>query len=377
MKYVSEFRDAAAARRVARAIAAEADPSRDYRIMEFCGGHTHGICRYGLSELVPRQVEYTHGPGCPVCVLPVGRLDQAIELALARGVILCAYGDMMRVPASRRLSLLKAKAAGADIRTVYGSADALAVARARPDREVVLLAIGFETTAPTTAAAILQADALGLANFSVLANHVLTPPAVAAILAGSPGDGEPIRVDGIIGPGHVSTITGTALYERLARDHRTPIVVAGFEPLDILQATLMLVRQLNGQRAEVENQYIRAVDRDGNVKAQRLVERVFERSARFDWRGLGTIPDSALAIRPAYGGYDAERRFDSRYRRVPDHPACACGEVLRGVKRPAECRIFATGCTPDHPVGACMVSPEGACAAHYQYGRARPGEAAE
>lgn len=368
MKYLSEFRDGKIGREVSRALTQEADPERRYRFMEFCGGHTHALCRYGLLDLLPPSIEMIHGPGCPVCVLPIGRLDQAIALARQPGVTLCTYGDMMRVPASGRVSLMKAKAEGADVRMVYGSAEALDYARANPDREVVFFAIGFETTTPPTAVAVKKAAEEGLDNFTVFSNHVLTPSAIEAILAGPEG-AEPIRVDGFVGPGHVSTIIGSAPYERFAREHGKPIVVAGFEPLDLLQSILMLVRQVNEGRAEVENQYARAVSREGNRIAQELVADVFELRPSFEWRGLGTIPNSALRVRDAYGKWDAERRFTVPYVPVADHSACACGEILRGLKKPVDCKIFGTGCTPDNAIGSCMVSPEGSCAAYYLYRR--------
>jgi hydrogenase expression/formation protein HypD len=369
MRYVDEFRDGALARRVAQAIADEARPDRHYRLMEFCGGHTHAICRYGIEDLLPQNVELIHGPGCPVCVLPIGRLDMAISLALSRDIILCTYGDMMRVPGRDRRSLQRAKAEGADIRMVLGAGDALKLARDNPQREVVFFAIGFETTTPPTAAAILAAAAEGLGNFCVFANQVLTPSAIAAILAQPETAEGRVQVDAFIGPGHVSTIIGSAPYERFAREHGKPIVVSGFEPLDILQSTLMLLRQMNAGRAEVETQFTRAVSREGNRRAQLVVERVFERRASFEWRGLGTIPDSALAIREAFRSFDAERRFAMPYVAVPDHKACSCGDILRGLMKPADCRIFGTACTPDTPMGSCMVSPEGSCAAWYAYRR--------
>ncbi|EWY38124.1 hydrogenase formation protein HypD [Skermanella stibiiresistens SB22] len=372
MKYVDEYRDGALAERVAAAIAAEVDPGRIYSIMEFCGGHTHAICRHGIEDMLPATVRLVHGPGCPVCVLPIGRLDMAIELARRPEVTLCTYGDMMRVPGRDRGSLMKAKAEGADIRMVYGSGDALRVARENPGREVVFFAIGFETTTPTTAVALVQAKALGLRNFSVFANHVLTPSAIQAILdspevttTGS------VRVDGFIGPGHVSTIIGSAPYDRFARDYRRPIVVSGFEPLDIMQSVLMLVRQLNEGRHGVENQFSRAVSHGGNAKAQALVDQVFELRDSFEWRGLGTIPDSALQIREGFADWDAERRWQLRYVPVADNKACSCAEILRGVKKPADCTIFGTVCTPENPMGSCMVSPEGSCAAYHLYGRWR------
>lgn len=371
MRYVDEYRDGELARSLATAISHAASPRRDYHIMEFCGGHTHTICRYGIEELLPDNVKMVHGPGCPICVLPIGRLDQAIDLAQRPGVILCAYGDMMRVPASNKMSLMKAKAAGADIRVIYSSMDALQIARKNLESDVILFAIGFETTTPPTAVAIKQAAAETLGNFSVFCNNVLTPSAIQAILGSPEAAAGLVRVDGFVGPGHVSTITGTKPYEYFARSYRKPIVVAGFEPLDLIQAILMLIRQLNDGRAEVENQYTRAVSREGNRRARAVVAEVLTPRERFEWRGLGTLSESALGIREAYAAFDAERRFDIAYRSVPDHPACSCSDILRGLKQPSECRIFGTGCTPDNPIGSCMVSPEGACSAFYQYGRFR------
>ena len=372
MKYVDEFRDAELARGLAAAIAREADPARRYHFMEFCGGHTHAISRYGVTDLLPPNVRMIHGPGCPVCVLPIGRIDLAIGLALSRGVILCSYGDTMRVPASEGRSLLKAKAEGADVRMVYSAADALRIARANPAREVVFLAIGFETTTPPTALVLREARALGVANFSVLCNHVLTPAAIVNILE-SPEVRElgTVPLDGFVGPAHVSTVIGTEPYEFFAQEYRKPVVIAGFEPLDVMQAILMLVRQVNEGRTEVENQFSRVVDRGGNVKAQALVAEVFELRREFEWRGLGTVPYSALRIREAYAAHDAERRFGLTYRAVPDNKACECGAILRGVKRPVDCKLFGGACTPETPMGSCMVSSEGACAAHYSYGRFR------
>ncbi len=370
MKYVDEFRDGKVARNLAQTIAAEVRPERRYHLMEFCGGHTHAISRYGLRDLLPPEIRFIHGPGCPVCVLPIGRIDSAIALARDHGVILCSYGDTLRVPASERMSLLRAKAEGADIRMVYSSADALKIARDNPEREVVFFAIGFETTTPPTAVALRQARNEGLKNFSVFANHVLTPSAIQNILE-SPEVRElgTIPLDGFIGPSHVSTIIGSRPYEFFAEEFQKPVVIAGFEPLDVLQSVLMLVRQLNEGRAEVENQFSRAVTREGNLKAQALVAEVFELRDRFEWRGLGEVPYSALRIRDAYREFDAEVRFDLPYRSVPDHKACECGTILRGLKQPQDCKVFGTVCTPDNPLGSCMVSAEGACAAYYTYGQ--------
>jgi hydrogenase expression/formation protein HypD len=372
MNYVDEFRDGALAQNIAARLRAEADPARRYRFMEFCGGHTHALARYGVTDLLPHNLRMIHGPGCPVCVLPVGRIDMAIRLALDQGVTLCSYGDVMRVPASGDLSLLRAKARGADIRMVYSPADALALARGQPGREVVFLAIGFETTTPPTALLIRQAAREGLKNFSVLCCHVLTPSAITHILASAevqPGAALPL--DGFVGPAHVSIIIGSAPYEPFARAYRKPVVIAGFEPLDVMQAILMLVRQVNQGRACVENEFTRAVTRQGNAAAQAVLAQVFELRDSFEWRGLGEVPSSALKIRSEFAAFDAEQRFDLTYRSVPDHKQCECGAILRGVKRPTDCKLFGTVCTPEHPMGSCMVSSEGACAAHYTYGRFR------
>jgi hydrogenase expression/formation protein HypD len=369
MKYIGEFRDGALARSIAAGIAREARPDRRYRLMEFCGGHTHALWRYGLMQMLPPEVEMIHGPGCPVCVLPIGRLEQAIALARRPEIILCTFGDLMRVPARERRSLLTAKAEGADIRMVYGSLDALRFARENPGRQVVFFAIGFETTTPATASAVQTAANERLENFSVVCSHVLTPAAMDAILGSPEAKEGRIKVDGFVGPGHVSTIIGSAPYERFARDHRKPVVVSGFEPLDLLQSIYMLVQQLNEGRCEVENEYSRAVVRGGNAKAIALVDKVMRLRPSFEWRGLGTLPDSALTLRDEYARWDAEKRWDIPYTPVPDHKACACGEILRALKKPTDCKIFGTACTPETPVGSCMVSPEGSCAAYYAYGR--------
>lgn len=370
MKYIDEFRDGEVAKTLALKIARLAQPERSYSFMEFCGGHTHAISRYGLSDLLPPNVRMVHGPGCPVCVLPIGRIDMAIDLALHQGVILCTYGDTLRVPASEGLSLMKAKARGGDIRMVYSTLDALQIARDNPQREVVFFAIGFETTTPPTALAILQAHQEQLRNFSVLCCHVLTPAAISQILE-SPEVRQwgTVPIDGFIGPAHVSTVIGSRPYEFFAEEYRKPVVIAGFEPLDVMQAIAMLIKQVNEGRAEVENEFARAVSRDGNQKAQDRVAEVFELRREFEWRGLAVVPYSALMIREKYGSFDAERRFKMDYQSVPDNKACECGAILRGVKRPQDCKIFGTVCTPENPVGSCMVSSEGACAAHYSYGR--------
>ncbi|MFO1026911.1 MAG: hydrogenase formation protein HypD [Acetobacteraceae bacterium] len=369
MKYVDEYRDAGLARGLAAVIAQEA--RRDYAFMEFCGGHTHAISRYGLADLLPASVRLIHGPGCPVCVLPVGRLDDAIRLASNPAVTLCTYADMMRVPGSGGASLQKAKAAGADVRMVYSSLDAVRTAETEPGREVVFFAIGFETTTPPTAIALRQAIAKGLRNFSIFCNHVLTPVAMRAIL-----DAPAVALDGFIGPAHVSTVIGSAAYQDFAEVYRRPVVIAGFEPLDVMQAVLMLVRQVNDGRCMVENQYIRAVTEQGNRTAQALCDAVFEIRDAFEWRGLGLVPRSALRLRPEYAPFDAEQRFEVRTIPAADNPACACPDILRGAKNPTDCKLFGTACTPETPVGACMVSSEGACAAHWTYGRFRDRAAA-
>jgi hydrogenase expression/formation protein HypD len=369
MKYIDEFRDGALAQKIAAAIHREAGRGRHYAFMEFCGGHTHAISRYGIADLLPANVRLIHGPGCPVCVLPIGRIDLAIRLALDHGVTVLSYGDCLRVPASGGLSMQQARARGADIRMVYSATDALALAMREPQREVVFFAIGFETTTPPTAVVLREAQRRKLANFSVLCNHVLTPAAIQAILD-APG-GHPVALDGFIGPAHVSTIIGSQPYQRFAHDYGKPVVIAGFEPLDVMQAILMLLRQANQKVARVENEFTRAVSPAGNLKAQALVDEVFTLRDAFEWRGLGSIPRSALALREPFAAWDAERKYAADYIAVPDHKGCACGAILRGEKAPADCKLFGTACTPQTPVGSCMVSSEGACAAHYHYGRFR------
>jgi hydrogenase expression/formation protein HypD len=372
MKYIDEYRDGALARSIAATIAGEAVPGRHYKFMEFCGGHTHAISRYGIEDLLPANVEMVHGPGCPVCVLPIGRIDDAIRLAMRPEVTLCTYADLMRVPASGGASLMKAKAAGADIRMIYSSMDAVLIAEAEPSRQVVFFAIGFETTTPSTALSIGLARRKQLTNFSVFCNHVLTPPAIRAILdTAKLPEVERVLVDGFVGPAHVSTVIGTTPYVALAAEFEKPVVVAGFEPLDVVQAILMLVRQVNEGRSDVENQYIRAVATEGNLIAQAEIAEIFELRETFEWRGLGELPMSALRLREAYAQYDAERRFNIVPAPAADNPACECGDVLRGLKKPADCKLFGTVCSPDTPMGSCMVSPEGACAAHWTYGRFR------
>jgi len=361
MRYVDEYRSPALIRELAEEIGRLAD--RPCKIMEVCGGHTHAIYKHGLQDLLPPNVELVHGPGCPVCVIPMGRIDDAIAIARMPGVIFTTFGDMMRVPSSRG-SLLDAKAEGADVRFVYSPLDALALARRTPNREVVFFAVGFETTAPSTAATLLRAREEGLRNFSVFCNHVTIIPAIKAIL-----DSPDMRLDGFIGPGHVSTIIGLRPFEFIPRSYGKPVVVAGFEPADVLQSVVMILRQLRSGTARVENQYARVVRPDGNRKALEILSATMELRPYFEWRGLGFINHSALRLRDELAAWDAEKRFAVPGVRVTDPKACQCGEVLKGVIKPWQCRVFGNACTPETPIGTCMVSPEGACAAYYNYGR--------
>jgi len=365
MRYLSEYRDAKSAARYARALARVA--TRPWTLMEVCGGQTHAIVKFGVDQLLPREVTLIHGPGCPVCVTPVGLLDAAMEIASRPEVIFCSFGDMLRVPGSHR-DLLSVKAAGGDVRIVYSPLDAVKLAQEHPTREVVFFAVGFETTAPANAMAVYQADRLGLRNFSVLVAHVLIPPAMEAILA-APGN----RVQGFLAPGHVCTVMGSPEYEVIAGRHRVPIVITGFEPLDILQGVFLCVKQLEEGRATVENQYSRSVRREGNREAQELIRKVFRVCSR-EWRGLGEIPRSGLTLQDQYVEYDAERRFNLARITSGESPECQSGLVLQGAIKPQECPAFATRCTPEHPLGAPMVSSEGACAAYYRYRRVRPVE---
>ena len=340
---------------------------RPLHIMEVCGGHTHSIFRYGLEGLLPRQIELIHGPGCPVCVLPMGRIDDCVSIAERVDVIFTTFGDAMRVPGSRK-SLLQARADGADVRMVYSPMDALAIARANPDRDIVFLGLGFETTMPSTALTILRAQAEGVANFSVFCNHITIVPTIKAIL-----DSPDLRLDGFLGPGHVSMVIGAAPYRFISDFYRKPMVVAGFEPLEILQSIWMVVKQIKEGRAEVENQYVRIVPHGGNAAALEAVTEVYELRAFFEWRGLGSIDHSGVKLRDAYARFDAERRFAVPGVKIADPKACQCGEVLKGVIKPWQCKVFGTACTPQTPLGALMVSSEGACAAYIQYGGARQG----
>ncbi|GAA2089495.1 hydrogenase formation protein HypD [Actinomadura alba] len=363
MRYVDEYRDAGKARALAASIASLCEPGRSYKFMEVCGGHTHTIYKHGLEDYLPENVTLVHGPGCPVCVIPMGRVDDTIHIAEQPGVIMTSFGDMMRVPGGRG-SFFDSKAQGADIRMVYSPLDALKIARTNPDKKVVFMAIGFETTAPSTAMTMLRAKAEGLKNFSIFCNHVTIIPAIKAIL-----DSPDLRLDGFIGPGHVSTVIGCRPYDFIARTYGKPLVVAGFEPLDILQSIHMLLTQLAEGRSEVENQYGRVVPWDGNPKALKVINETMELRPYFEWRGLGSISHSALRVRDAHAEFDAERIFEIPGVRVADPKACQCGEVLKGVLKPWECKVFGTACTPETPIGTCMVSSEGACAAYYNFGR--------
>ncbi len=380
MKYAEEFRDPKAARALLDRIAEVvgqigATKDKPVHIMEICGGHTHAIFRYGLDKLTPDGIEFIHGPGCPVCVLPMSRVDECVQLAERPEVIFTTFGDAMRVPGTRK-SLMQAKADGADIRMVYSPLDALELARRHPDREVVFFGLGFETTTPSTALSIQQAAREGLTNFTVFCNHITVPPPIKALL-----DDPHMILDGFVGPGHVSMVIGTEPYQFIARDYGKPIVVAGFEPLDLLQSVLMVLEQIRDGRAEVENQYARVVPDAGNPVSIAAIEDVYEERPTFEWRGLGEIDASGLRIREKYVAFDAEEKFGIGYgagsRSVAEPEGCACGDVMTGRIKPNACPMFGTGCTPEMPLGALMVSSEGACAAYYQYGGARAVEAAE
>lgn len=376
MKYIEEFRQKNLANGLATAINKEVRNDYKYRLMEFCGGHTHAIFRYGVQDLMPDNLEFVHGPGCPVCVLPIGRISQAIQLAVEHKVILCTYGDMLRVPANKHQSLLKVKAKGADVRVVYSTQDALNIARENPDSEVVFFAIGFETTTPPTAVVIQQAYDQKIKNFSVFCNHVLTPAAIQSILEPSSDIDESSKVfiDGFLGPSHVSSIIGFEPYVAFANKYKKPVVIAGFEPLDVMQSVLMLIRQINEDRHEVENQYTRVVTQNGNEKAKHIVADVFELRSSFQWRGLGTVPYSALQIKEKFINFDAEKKFNIVSSSVSDIKGCECPSILRGAKKPIDCKLFGIVCTPENPMGSCMVSSEGTCAAYWSYGRFREHE---
>ncbi|MBI3962078.1 MAG: hydrogenase formation protein HypD [Deinococcus sp.] len=360
MKFVDEYRDAQLADQYARAVARIT--TRPWTIMEVCGGQTHTIVRFGIDELLPSNITLVHGPGCPVCVTPVELLDQAVEIASRPGVIFCSFGDMLRVPGTRG-DLLSVKARGGDVRIVYSPLDALRLAQKYPEKQVVFFAVGFETTAPATAMAVYQASQQGISNFSLLVSHVLVPPAMEAILA-SPDN----RVQGFLAAGHVCTVMGYTEYEPLAEKYHVPIVVTGFEPVDLLQGVYMCIKQLEEGRAEVENQYARSVRREGNQPAQQLIREIFQIVPR-KWRGVGEIPQSGLGLQERYQVFDAEQRFGIAGYTAEESGECLGGLILQGVKKPWECAAFGTRCTPEHPLGAMMVSSEGACAAYYRYRR--------
>jgi len=368
MKYVDEYRDPEKAKALAgdiRRLVGRIPRAgqRPLQIMEVCGGHTHTIFRYGIQQMLPDEVEFVHGPGCPVCVLPMGRVDDCVSLAERPEVIFTTFGDAMRVPGSRK-SLLKAKADGADVRMVYSPLDALTLARNHPDREVIFFGLGFETTMPSTAMTLIQARAQGVRNFSLFCNHITIIPTIKAML-----DSPDLKLDGFLGPGHVSMVIGTRPYAFIARHYGKPITIAGFEPLDVLQSMWMVLKQLAEGRCEVENQYGRIVPEAGNQRALAAVRDVFELREFFEWRGLGSIDHSGVRIRAGYAEFDAERRFSVPNIKIADPKSCQCGEVLKGVIKPRECKVFGTACTPETPLGSLMVSTEGACAAYYNYGR--------
>ena len=368
MKYVDEFRDPQKAQALLQEIKKlgeqlERGKNNPLKLMEVCGGHTHSIFKYGLEEILPESIELIHGPGCPVCVMPRGRLDDAIALSQNPNVIFVTFGDAMRVPGSKN-SLLQAKAQGADIRMVYSPLDSLPIAKNNPDKEVIFFGLGFETTSPSTALTILQAESENINNFSIFSNHVLVIPALETLL-----QNPDLQLDGFIGPGHVSMVIGVQPYHFIAEHYHKPLVVSGFEPLDILQSIWMLLKQMVENRCEVENQYNRLVQTEGNTVAINAINKVFEVRDDFEWRGLGDIPKSGLKIRLEYAKFDAEAKFTLPNLKVADHKACQCGEILKGVLKPWECKVFGTACTPEMPIGSCMVSSEGACAAYYKYGR--------
>ncbi len=364
MKYVEEFRNPEKALALQKEIAKLSQQiDKHLKIMEVCGGHTHAIFKYGIEEILPNNIELIHGPGCPVCVMPKGRIDEAIALCQNPDIIFTTFGDTMRVPGSK-ISLLQAKAQGADIRMVYSPLDSLKIAKENPHKEIVFFGLGFETTAPSTAFTILQAAAENITNFSMFSNHVLVIPALQALL-----ENPDLQLDGFVGPGHVSMVIGTEPYEFITQKYHKPIVISGFEPLDIFQSIWMLLKQIVENRCQVENQYNRLVETRGNQNALTAMNQVFTVREKFAWRGLGEIPNSGLKIRPEYAQFDAEVKFNLPNLTVPDHKACKCGDILKGVLKPWECKVFGTACTPENPIGACMVSSEGACAAYYKYGR--------
>ncbi|UCE64648.1 MAG: hydrogenase formation protein HypD [Nitrospirota bacterium] len=367
MKFVDEFRDPQKAQILLQEIQGlvkriPVGRERPIWIMEVCGGHTHTIFRYGLTHMLPKEVEFIHGPGCPVCVLPRGRVDDCVALAEGENVIMTTFGDAMRVTGSKK-SLLQAKAEGADVRMVYSPLDALNLARMNRDKEVVFFGLGFETTMPSTALTILQAKQEGIRNFSLFCNHITIIPTIKAIL-----DSPDLQLDGFLGPGHVSVVIGLQPYRFIADEYQKPIAISGFEPLDILQSVWMVLKQLAEGRCEVENQYKRVVSDKGNPQALHAIHEVFELREFFEWRGLGSIDHSGVRVREEFAAFDAERKFPVPNLKIADPASCQCGEVLKGVIRPTQCKVFGTECTPQNPLGALMVSTEGACAAYYNYG---------
>ena len=365
MKYLSEFRDPVLADKLLNEIKIDIDllkySERKIRMMEVCGGHTHTIFKYGLEQLLPKEIELIHGPGCPVCVLPINKVDECVELAEEKQVILTTFGDAIRVPGSKK-SLLQAKAEGADIRIVYSPMDALDIASRNPDKDVVFFALGFETTMPSTALTVQEAKKQEVLNFSILCNHITIPQTLKALL-----DTDNLNLDAFIGPGHVNMIIGTEVYGFIVNQYKKPIVVSGFEPLDILQSISMLIKQLLENRCEIENQYKRVVSKKGNIIAQEAINNVYQIKEYSEWRGLGLIPESGVMLRNEYELYDAEKKYDLKTVNTPDPEKCQCGEVLQGFIKPYECKLFGKECTPHNPIGALMVSSEGSCAAYYNY----------
>ncbi len=367
MKYIDEFRDPEMAHSLTLKIAEimqslPYDKKNPLLIMEFCGGHTHTIFRYGIEQMLPDSIEMVHGPGCPVCVLPMGRVDDCVALAERPDVIFSTFGDAMRVPGSNK-SLLQAKAEGADIRMVYSPLDALELARKYPDRQVIFFALGFETTMPSTALTLLQAKTEGVKNFSLFCNHITTVPTIKAVL-----DSPDMRIDAFLAPGHVSMVVGEEPFQFIPQEYHKPIVITGFEPLDILQSIYMVIKQFSEQRCEVENQYQRVVPKSGNTPALNAIHEVYELRDFFELRGLGSIDHSGVRIRKEYAEFDAEQKFNVPNLKIADPKSCQCGEVIKGVIRPWQCKVFGTSCSPETPMGALMVSSEGACAAYYNFG---------
>ena len=358
MKYLSEYRDPELAKKYLEEI--KNTVSRPWSIMEVCGGQTHSLVKNGIIEMLPKEVTMIHGPGCPVCVTPLNLIDKAVHLALEKGVILCSFGDMLRVPGSEK-SLLEAKAEGADIRILYSPLEAVKIAEDHPEKEVVFFAVGFETTAPANALSVIHAHRKGLKNYSILASHVLVPPAIKAVI-----DDEESRIDGFLAAGHVCTIMGNSEYHPLSTKYKVPIVVTGFEPLDVLQGILMVIRQLEQSHSEVENQYARIVREEGNVEAQKVIHEVFAIQNQM-WRGIGEIPMSGYGVKPKYADFDATKKYEVSIEEAPENPECISGQIMKGIKKPFECALFGKKCKPSNPLGAPMVSSEGACAAYYHF----------